>query len=185
MSQKLIEELRRENLCTHFILPLLKLSKFSFVTSNFMNSYLAQDSLPSNTRILAQVIDLSLVNKTIFKHKDYLATYKDVEGYYYLSFKIPDTWITDVTYFRTGRFSRMSEMAKDYIKRYSQLPYQQKGKEGTETDGRLLALDRHEKLKAMWENVIGTSLKDEDELLSIPGEESYTDVRTLVPLYVS
>lgn len=185
MSQKLIEELRRENLCTHFILPLLKLSKFSFVTSNFMNSYLAQDSLPSNTRILVQVIDLSLVNKVIFKHQNYLITYKDAEGYYYLSFKVPDIWTTDITRFRTGSFSQMSEMAKDYIKRYSNLPYQQKGITGTETDGRLLALDRHPKLRAMWEDVIHTTLKDEDELLSIPGEESYTDVTTLVPLYVS
>ena len=37
----------------------------------------------------------------------------------------------------------------------------------------------------MWEDVLHISLKDEDELLSIPGEESYTDVKTLVPLYVS
>jgi len=155
-----------------------------------VNCYLAKDSLPSKTRLIVQVLDQSLIDQHIYKHKEYISSYKDDRSYYYIVFLVPIKWITDITYFRTGRFSLMSNDAKDHIIRYSRLPYKQTKKGQTETDGRLLALDRHPQLRAMWETELSNprsivELSDSDELLSIPGDESYLDINRLTPIHIS
>jgi hypothetical protein len=184
MSTQLIEELRKENLCTHFILPLLKLSKFSFVASNFVNCYITKQSLPSKTTIVVQVIDFHLLGPNMLFNPHFLRYFTDDKGYHYLEFFVPSKWRVDVVYFRTGRFSLMSKSAKEYIQRYSMLPYQLYNNGKVLTDMRLLALNKHPTLKTMWENELSyneaftsiVELDDDAELLSIPGDESYIDL---------
>lgn len=184
MSTQLIEELRKENLCTHFVLPLLKLSKFSFVASNFVNSYISKQSLPSKTTIVVQILDMHLLSPNMMFHKDLIRHYMDDKDYFYLEFLVPSQWRLDITYFRTGRFSMLSKSAKDYIQRYSMLPYQYYDNGKIVTDFRLLALDKHPILKAMWEDLLSyneafssvVELEDDAELMSIPGDESYIDL---------
>ena len=183
MSVELLEELQRENLCTHFILPLLKLNKFNFASANFIDSYLAKDSLPSNTRIIVKVVDATLVPKSTLLHSNLINIYDGVDDRFnYLEFSVPTFWRLDITYFRTGEFSSMSKIAKEAIIRHGCLVYKKKGIVGTtmvETDVRILALDRHKSLRSWWESELDITLKDDDELLSIPGEKSYIDTKAL------
>jgi hypothetical protein len=176
MSQALIDELRRENLCTHFVLPLLKLNKFSFIASNFVNCYLT----PAGDLIVVQVMDTSLLSRKVFLHPEYRGQRVRPKGddhSIYLLFQVPVKWKEDVAAFIRGKFSQMSKAAKDTIRRHSGLPYHERTGEGlkTVTDGRLLALEQHKLLKNMWESMVQPREEIQGELLSIPGEDSYID----------
>ena len=117
MSQALNNALKQENLCTHFILPLLKLNKISFTSSGFVNALLTIDrayrcedrGTESSRKVLA--------------HPDFTAIYKDVDGYYLVMFRLRDVWQKDVGLFCEGKYSQLSSKAKEYIIRYSGLPY--------------------------------------------------------------
>ncbi len=179
MSQTLINELKDENLCTHFVLPLLKLNKFSFTSSNFVNCYLTEDG----SKIIVNVVDTTLVSRKAIRHKNYFSSLP-TDNSTYLVYFVPVQWKSDVSLFMQGKFSMMSKHAKEVIRRFSGLNYKQKGL----TDGRLLALDKHPVLKNMWENeltnVTGSQRSivelDEDmELLSIPGKQSYINLEGL------
>lgn len=177
--QALINELSKENLCTHFILPLLKLSKVSFTPSGFVDSYLTVD----HRRIAVKVTEIVLLSRTIISHPEFIAIYKDGKGHYLIMFRILRRWERDVELFTQGKYSQLSEKAKDHIRRYSKLPFRKKeGNARNITDGRLLALDKHPALKGMWEEGLFSDTgkaKDDpglhmpEEYLSIPGESSY------------
>lgn len=183
MSQALINELSRENLCTHFVLPLLRLNKFSFLASNFLNCYLSVEG----HFIVAHVVEGHLLSRKVFKNSYYYRTCRKrgISGIY-LVYRVPPEWHRDIDLFMQGKFSRMSDKAKETIIRYSSLPYQEKEGGRTVTDGRLLALDKHPLLKQMWERAIHDpeSKREEqqipDELLSIPGDESYIKMEDLM-----
>jgi len=173
MSHRLIEELRRENLCTHFILPLLKLNKFSFLSGNFINAYIST----SKRELIVQVADRALVSRKAFTHPYYHSDIWNGSSLYII-YELPSKWANDLDLFCSGQFSKMSKAAKGYIRRYSGLPWEANNGSDIVTDGRLLALDKHEVLKEMWERELSTKysvveLDAEAELLSKPGEESY------------
>lgn len=192
MSQALIDELKRENLCTHFVLPLLKLNKFSFIASNFVNCYLSPDGIT----VLVQVMDTQLLSRKVFVHPEYRGLRMHPEGRAHgmlMLFQVPIKWRADVKLFIEGKFSLMTKAAKDTIVRHSGLPYHERTGEGkkTVTDGRLLALERHKLLKSMWESELSSTdsrstgrvtLTEGFELLSIPGEESFIDPQNLQPV---
>lgn len=178
MSQALIDELKRENLCTHFILPLLKLSKVSFTPSGFVNSYLTSD----HKRIAVKLADTVLLSRAILSHPEFVAIYRDHDGYYLVMFRLRDRWQQDVSLFTEGKYSQLSRKAKDYIIRYSGLPYRRREGHRIVTDGRLLALEKHKMLKGMWERELFSQSSRQiddpdqhlpDEYLSVPGGESY------------
>lgn len=180
MSQALITELERENLSTHFVLPLLKLNKFSFLSSNFVDCYLVQGHL----QLLVEVADVQLLSRKLFLDPNYRGLRQDPQTRaVYMLFQIPPKWRRDVETFCKGQFSLLSKAAKEQIYRYSGLTYKEKEHGSTTiiTDGRLLALEKHEKLKKMWEVLIQpTEGHIPEELLSIPGEEAYKDIERLV-----
>lgn len=181
MSQRLIDELGQENLCTHFILPLLKLSKISFLSSNFVDSYLTHDG----KYILVEVLELMFLSRrTYTHHPNYECTHRGKnEMSYIVVYKIPQYWENDVHDFVIGDFSKMSSIAKEYIRRYSKLAYRIRDEVGMlVTDGRLLALERHTKLKEMWERELGVYLNDKMELLSIPPEKSFMELEELISI---
>lgn len=190
MSQALVDELRRENLCTHFVLPLLKLNKFSFIASNFVNSFLD----PRGDVLMVRVLEITLLPRTTLLHPMFRGLYSNQEQHVYLVYRIPYPWLNDVALFMQGKFSQMSKKAKDRIIRFSGLPYKERSGTGKDkqklvTDGRLLALERNKALKNMWERVLSSDdnkstgrvvLKEEEELLSVPGEESYLQFQSLI-----
>jgi len=178
MSNRLIEELRRENLCTHFILPLLKLNKFSFLSGNFINCYLST----SKKEIVIQVGDRMLVSRKAFTHPNYRMDVWNGSNLYII-YTIPSKWSADIDLFCEGKFSKLSKAAKGYIKQFSGLPWEVYDGTGVVTDGRLLALERHAVLKQMWERELSingsqVTLPVDSELLSIPSEESYINLES-------
>lgn len=187
MSERLIEELRRENLCTHFILPLLKLNKFSFMGSNFVNSYLHYEPVRDIWSIVVKVTEPGFCHERVWMHACYKDTYTDGE-FTYIRYYVIRKWYSDVHKFIHGKFSELSDAAKDAIRVYSKLPYRELSPSGAViTDGRLLALEKSTVLKTMWDKVltyrspegmveIPSYVTNEMELLSIPDEHSFINL---------
>lgn len=184
MSETVIDKLKEENLCTHFILPLIKLNKFSFISSNFVNCYINREK----TLLFVQVLDLALIpRKSTDLHPAFFNVFKS--DTIVIVFRLPNMWNQDVQLFIEGKYSKMSEPAKECIRKYSGLAYKRKQRNKPRTtDLRLLALERHTLLKNMWEkeltNITGTQrsvvvLPDDAELLSIPGEETFMELSDL------
>lgn len=199
MSEKLIEELKRENLCTHFILPLLKLNKFSFVS--FVDSYIAtstheKDCLFVICKYIAiRIITPELLSRRILLMDEYYGMYEDQQGHIYVVYKVPGKWMPDLEQFIQGKYSEMSENAKKMIIRWSRLPYQRRDpvSGGVFTDGRICALYKESVLRDMWERKLDyvsphgmvhiPSYVDKDqELLSIPDERSFIELDTLTKI---
>lgn len=172
MEPSLIQELKRDNLCTYFVLPLLRLNKFSFTGSNFINSYLTKD----HHNIVVQVYDLSLLRGPVFIHPGY-KKYVIKDGYFYLVFEIPKMRKIDIQLFIKGKYSAISDASKEVIYSWSGLPYKQANGEGKViTDCRLLALSRHKALREAWESQYGFELDSSNELLDIPNDRSFIDL---------
>lgn len=170
-TQGLIQELSKDNLCTYFVLPLLKLSKSSFIVSNVVNTYLSED----HHYIVVKVHDVTLISRTVRINGYFLFLYEK-DGYHYFVYKIPKQWKLDVEAFCKGRYSRMSEKAKSEIRKYSGLDYKKRVDYRSITDGRLLALVRASALLEAWERELDVTLDPNDELLSPPGREMFIKI---------
>lgn len=192
MSQALIDELKRENLCTHFVLPLLKLSKVNFHSSGFVNCYLTKDC----KRIAVRIMDTVLLSRTILSHPEFSAIYKDTDGSYLVMFRLRNRWQNDLMLFVEGKYSKFSADARSYITRYSGLPYKKKDGNRVVTDGRLLIFEKPEVLKEMWGQDLypasgsGKPIDDPElhlpsEFLSKPGEESFINPESLTRVRVT
>lgn len=168
IMSNLIQELGRDNLCTYFVLPLLKLNKVSFISSNFINSYITYDC----KKIVVKVYDTTLVSRKVFLHPGYHLT-KLVNGEYLFVFIIPEKWLNDVRLYRQGLYSRISEDAKSTIRQWSNLKYKDVKGNKHQTDARLLALVRHPKLKEALESELGYEYGPDEELLFPPRENSF------------
>lgn len=185
MSQALIDELNRENICTHFVLPLLKLSKFNFNCSGFINCYITTDL----KKVVVKIADRVLLSRIVLNHPDFFAIYEDTDGYFLVVFSIRDKWAEDLKKFSEGKFSQFSDQAKQYIFRYSKLPRNvMNGNKIPVTDGRLLALEKHEAMRVMWKKRLyentGRAIDDAelylpDEYISSPGKESFVILKNL------
>lgn len=185
MIEEIIRELYRENLCTYYILPLLKLNKESFLSDfNFVDSFLDIDK----RFIVVQVHDVYFFQHVIDKHPCYCGIYQHVETKVkYVCFVIPDTFKRDVQYFTNGQYSLMSAKAKSYIRMYSGLLYENRNANGIiVTDIRIQALDKGQALRRIWEQYLDLKepMDSDQELLETPGISSYIDVGDLILLEV-
>lgn len=170
----LLEELQQENLCTWFILPLLHLNKVSFISSNFVNSYLSRD----RQYLIVEVIDEGLLSRKVFFANPWYIGKVDYENRVYLVYSINHLKeVTDL--FCEGRFSEFPDNVKETIRVMSGLQYEVSIKGKLVTDGRLLGLEKHKALKKMWNELIEPIEEIEGELLSIPGEASFIDIDVL------
>lgn len=177
MLESLIEELKSENLCTHFVLPLLRLNKFSFITSNFVDSYLTREG----DKIVVQVIEPQLLSSSITQHRNFRYSAVSTDGMkYYLVFQLPRRWKRDIQLFMEGKFSKMSVSCKEMITCFSGLLYREKQDDKVLTDGKILALERHPLLKYLWETELNIELADDAELLGIPPDRSYIEPDSLI-----
>jgi hypothetical protein len=178
-NQRLIlEEIQKENLCTYFILPLLKLNKESFASeSNFIDSYLSKDL----RSILVKVFDVQFFKHRMDEHPDFKSILKSKSGTLYVHYYIPLVWRRDVLAFSEGRYSELSQEAKDLIRSTSGLTYRvvPEGYSIPVTDVRLLALDKDEAVKDMWEAITDVQISPDQELLSKPDENSFIDIDDL------
>jgi hypothetical protein len=175
-----IRKVNECNLCTWYILPLIGLNKFSFNEANFINSYLTRDG----QYIVVEVADRNLCGSVTFNSS--FSGFKQKNGMDLLVFVIPGAWTRDVKDFMEGRYSQMSEYAKQLIRDGSGLRYDMPDEfDNRITDARLMALEKHPALRNQWlaELEVETPVKgfrleidDDTELLSIPSENSYIEI---------
>lgn len=172
-----IREIHRENLCTYFVLPLLKLNKQSYAGGhNFIDSYLSRD----RNYLFVQVVEISFIEHRLLSHAYFEKVWKQGERYM-IQYSIPNRWKADLALFIDGKFSRMSKEAKELIIQNSGLQYRQRDPPNRIpfTDVRLMALERSKAVREMWEQEYDVVLDDEDELLSKPTDKVYVDMATL------
>lgn len=174
MLQTFIDELNRENLCTHFVLPLMKLSKFSFISSNFVDSYLD----PAGELIMVEIVEPALVPAFLYRIPGSKGLYTS-RGKYYMVYTLPLKWKWNISLFMQGRYSGMTKEARAMIIRFSGLNHQERIGKQVLTDGKILALDKHPLLKLLWERELEIELDQGAELLSPPSERSYIDPMSL------
>jgi len=178
-KEKLIEAIHKENLCTYFVLPLLKLNKLRFVAeTNFIDSYLSRDCL----NIYVKVVDTKFFEHRMVMHPQYQGIWEDMEGKKYVQYSIPLKWKADIQLFIEGKFSKMSESAKEMIRINSGLLFRERRESDNMiiTDVRLLALERSIAVRQMWEDHYGVTLSDDQELLSIPKDRGFIENIPLV-----
>lgn len=178
MENNILQKISEDNLCTYFVLPLLKLSKVRFINSNFVNTYLTRQG----REIVIKVYDLTLLSRTVYTHPNYKGTYcKD--NFFYLVYEVPRNWKRDVELFMSGKYSRMSKQSHEMIQYYSGLDYKKRTNDyRTVTDGRLLALTRSPMLRGMWVSELKLkidALDDDDELLPGFDDRSCIDLHDL------
>ena len=176
-SDLLIKELHRENLCTYFVLPLLKINKHKFITEdNFIDSYLVAN---------CQSIIVQLKDVKSFEHRMRLLPYfdkilEDKNAFSYVKFIIPEEWHSDIHIFLQGRFSQLTPAAKDRIKKHSGLMYRVRVQGVITTDVRLLALEKRKNLRELWEEYLDCKIDEDQELLSIPNKKTFINERQLI-----
>jgi len=172
---QLLEVLKKENLSTYFLLPLLGLDKLRFGgEKNFLNSYLSRDGL----YIYAEVLDCLFDGTNLPENKVYIGP----SGSFFLEFNTPEKWLPDVNLYMDGKYTQFSEKAKIRIRQGSTLDYNKSIGLSCKTDVRLLALESFPKLKDMWTDILydpkDAVYRNEigAELLSAPGDQCFLSV---------
>lgn len=183
MNDKVITELHKDNLCTYFILPLLKLNKFRFVAeSNFVDSFLSVDG----SYIYIQVLESLFFEHRLSLHPQYNGLYRNSNGDKFIKYKVPHEFRNDVQLFMSGQFSKMSLKAKSLITKHSGLLYKEMNESGAVvTDIRLLALEQSSAVREMWEDYLDVNLSDNAELLSIPSSQCYIECEQLISIQMT
>lgn len=170
MKDDFISVLKEDNLCTYYLLPLIGLNKFSFGSSNFINSYVVR----GGEFVVVRVCDVNLC-PTMLNHPR-LAKHVHLREHDDLLFWIPG-WYEDFQKFEQGKYSEFSEAAKELIILNSGLMYKYPLENGgTRTDARLMALTRNPALLDYWSRELDIhSLSSMDELMIKPGEDCFIE----------
>jgi len=175
MSDPFIEKLNEKHLCSWYILPLLDLNVEAFGISNFVNGYQVKGTYLISIRVL----DMHLCAETLLS--EYYDSGVTIGNNDYLLFQVPAEWRKDYEKFLSGKYSKMSEGAKQKIRDMSGLKYEVADENGNKlTDAILMALDNHPVLRRKWVELINTT--DQwipEELLSPPAESSFITIESL------
>lgn len=169
MPDPFITKLNERHLCSWYVLPLLGLNVEMFGLSNFINAY----QITQSYFIAVQVVDMHLcldVCKNPFYRQSIIKDNTD-----YLIFFVPNNWRPDYKLFLLGKYTKMSEEAKQKIRELSGLKYEVPDQHGNKlTDAILMALENHYVLRRKWAEVLGMYENDlPEELLSTPISSSF------------
>lgn len=157
------------NKAVYFLLPLLGLNKFSYGDGdNFLNAYVTY-----NGEVVAVVKDTEKAG-AFTEHEGYLTDFdvditEGVSGTA-IVYKLPAEFHDDFAKFLDGKYSEMSQKAKDTIYKHSGLPYKNTtpGQNTVNTHKLLLVLDRHEVLRKWMETTLMMEIPAGQELLDKP-----------------
>lgn len=165
----ILENLKKHNLCTYYVLPLMRLSFRDFGgEENFKNSYLSHDM----KKLYIKVLDSNFFKTSFHSWKLHITDTSEV----YVELDIPLEFAPDIQLFSEGKYSEFSNDAKLLITTHSGLIWRKliKGEVVPVTDARLLALEKNNQdLRAFWESVIGYDMPEDSELMSKPEESTY------------
>lgn len=176
MEDAFLKHIKEHSKVTAYVLPLLKLSKFSFGEDNFVESWINHDGhlVCVEIKDLAPVILHSEVvnDPTLFDIRSL-----GLRQHYEMWFRIPLTWYMDISMFLKGRYSLMSEEAKAMIRTYSGMPYRVPDPNDgmLYTDFLLLALDKNVMLKDKWEERIDERISKSSELINPPDSRDFKE----------
>ena len=160
------------NLCTWYLMPLAGLNINSFGADNFINCFVVK-----GRQQIAVAVHDTVMCMPMFFHPQYESVCKDFE-FPVMVFNFPDLWKEEFDLFLQGKYSEMSDGAKDTIRAYSGLRYQVPDQGGVPlTDAVLMALERHESLKEKWLELLGEDTDLSGELLSAPKPQWFLEIK--------
>lgn len=166
-----LEVVRKHNLCTYYLLPLIGINKLSFgVLVNFRNCYVN----PQGTELYVKCYYLS----TTLKSNPHLIRTEGKPGSPLYVFSLPDKWQSDFQLYKRGKYSQFSQEAKDLIRHQSGLRYKAINDDGfPSTDIRLLAIEsdpaRRNILRMKLSGYLEVPIDENAELLDAPSERSF------------
>lgn len=155
------------NLCNYYILPLIKRSPSDFKEGKFVESYIDLEEV----QVVVEVEEMQEVYKTFANYS--FSVDKGFKSYIF--YDIPEQFHTDVAMFISGKYSKFSDEAKIYVRKYSKLPY------STGYDGKIKksvwyhVLDKSDKLRESLEEQLGEPLPVGAELASKPHKCNFFD----------
>jgi len=169
-----VDAVNRYNLTTFYILPLTGLSIKDFGSANIVDTYI----YPDGTHIVVRVQAMYNCNTQVSNHSAFAGKLVDGETVL-LVYGIEKQWHEDVGAFLKGRYSKMSEKAKEAIMEGSGLSYKTKSTHTAQeiTDARLLALYNSEVLRAKWAEILDVPIQElPEELMEAPKEDWYMEL---------
>jgi len=168
MIAEFLKTLNDHTRATYYVLPLISLNKFSFgPPENFINAYANQEG----TQLKVVVKDSSLSHPIVWNETP-LVSFSDTE----LIFDIPSQFRRDLERFWKGEYSQFRDEAKNLIRQYSGLAFEQEktasdGSKRIYTDARILILERDPEVREYLENELRVAIDPKSELLSPPKED--------------
>jgi hypothetical protein len=173
MIDAFVLKLNEKNLCSWYILPWIGLSVKSFQEANFINSFLVR----GRNSIAVQVADANLC-RGLFESYYYEQSFDLQNGSTVIVFYIDERWDADYAFFLEGKYSKLSEEAKDMIRQLSGLDYRAVQTDESEvSDAILMALDKDEVLKETWMHVLNIGEKSmPSDYLSPPPAHSFINL---------
>lgn len=181
---KLIKAIYDSNICTYYLLPLVRLNKFSFGPDNFVQCYTSHDGSKL-------YIELKEVPEFVYHRDDYLGCTILPGGGLAVALSLPDIWWDDHRKFIAGKYSEFSPEAKKCIRAFSGLAEDQNiiHTHYTYMDSRLIAIGDDPVVRTKLRQILSEELNVEipitAELISIPNEGNFIDkaiiTNTLMP----
>jgi hypothetical protein len=175
ISNPFLEKLNEKNLSTWYMLPLIELSVKSFGEFNFINSY----QVTGKAIVAVSVRDPKLCSAV--RSNQYFKKLIEMKDISHFLFDIPEYCRNDYRLFLEGKYSRMSDGAKQKIRKLSGLKYEVEDSVGNKlTDAIIMALDNHQVLRNKWKEIIGTSeYWLPEESLSVLKEASFITIENI------
>jgi hypothetical protein len=175
MEDGFLKHVKAYNKVTVYILPLLKLNKFSFGENNFVGSYINRE----RSHLCVEIKDLApvILHGTVVNHTDLVDIRPmGLRANYELWFAIPRGWGRDIDMFVQGKYSRLSEEAKSMIRTYSGFPYRLPDPDGMiYSDYFLLAMEKHKMLREKWEARLDERIPTHMELMNPPSDRDFRE----------
>lgn len=173
MIDPFVQKLNERNLCSWYILPLIGMSVNSFQEANFINSFLVRGRMS----IAVQVADVNLCRGLLYSYY-YETAFELQNGSTVLIFYIDERWEADYALFLEGKYSKLSEDAKDMIRQLSGLDYRVAQDDGSyATDAVIMALDKDVVLKEVWMQLLDVRENSmPNDYLSPPGNDSFINL---------
>lgn len=160
------------NLCTYFLLPLVRLNFKSFslfdviADENFKQCYVNR----YQPYLYVDVVNPELIDPGAIKSE-----YYDGIRDYFIRYKVPEKYYVALDLFHEGKYGDFPDAVKGMIRRYSGLMFNQFDVESGfyVTDPLLLAMDRSPEIKIQLEAALGVKLPKDADLISVPSDSNY------------
>jgi hypothetical protein len=161
---KLLVE-QTNNLANFYLLPFIKRSNKDFSAGVFINSY-----LDIETFSIVVEVEAMYEHYKEFSHYDFTL---EKGSRVFIFYELPEVFHNDVGQFVDGKYSRFSDMAKTYIRKFGKLPIKSNAKGEITQSVWLHVIERTAKLRETLQYELGETIEEYDELASKPNENNF------------